>query len=131
MQKPNEFSRTLKATLYRIASTSRLHHRITHYAGTNGDLKKDARFLSGEWESPYAAIAWGIYERAVLDHFGMGTGTHGFGKKPIYRNDTAKTGMITRNDGKQVNILELLGIDPIWAKNQLKTAVDYTCKQAA
>jgi len=131
----NELSNTLKAVLYRIASMSPMHTRVTELTyvqkGRNRPKTHKTKGVSSEWSTPEHHLVWSIYERAVYDHFGLGTGTHGFGRNPVFRNETAKTGLITLSTGKSVNVLELLGIDPDWARAQIKTAITYNNKKAA
>lgn len=131
MRKRTEFERALQVTLYRIACASPRQTRAVLYQPSKG-YEIPARFQTAEWSTAEAAIVWAIYERAVYDHFGIGTGSHGFGVNPVYRNETITTGEITLSTGKRINILELLGIDTSWAVAQLQTAVNYTkMKEAA
>jgi hypothetical protein len=131
MRKKSEFERALQVTLYRIACASPRQARAMQYRESRGS-DVTARGLTTDWNTPEAAIVWAIYERAVYDNFGIGTGSHGFGVNPVHRNETVKTGEITLSTGKRVNILELLGIDPEWAVEQLQKAINYTkLKEAA
>lgn len=131
MRKKTEFERSIKVTLYRIACSSPLQHRALHHKTEQG-IDRWAHWMSSDWSSPEALFLWSVYERAVFDYVGMGTAKHGFGKNPVYRNETAETGAITLATGKRVNILEVLGIDPSYAWAQLEKAMNYTkMKEAA
>lgn len=135
MRLRTEFERSIKVTLYRIACASNLQRRTV----LNEDAKdaatameRNSRWMTSEWESPEAMFLWAIYERAVYDYVGMGTAKHGFGKNPVWRNETAETGNIKLPNGKRVNILEILGIEPAYAWSQLMKAMNYTkLKEAA
>jgi len=131
MRLRTEFERSIKVTLYRIACASPLQHRAIHHKdGQSLDIW--AYWMTSDWTSPEAMFLWAIYERAVYDYVGMGTAKHGFGKNPVWRNDTAETGNIKLPNGKRVNILEILGIEPTYAWSQLMKAMNYTkMKEAA
>lgn len=131
MRYGTEFERSIKVTLYRIACGSSLQRR-TMLNETNREVDRNTPWMTSDWSSPEASLIWHIYERAVYDYVGMGTGKQRFGNNPVLRNETAETGLVTLSGGKQVNILELLGIDPNWAWAQIRTAINYTkMKEAA
>jgi hypothetical protein len=84
-----------------------------------------------EWEKPEQAFLWAIYERAVLDAFGV-AGYRGYDLAKQDRSRTSSTGFIRTPQGRKVNILELLDISPQWATEQLQVLNDYTkLKEAA
>lgn len=130
MRLRTEFERSIKVTLYRIACASPLQHRAVHHK-VEQSIDRWSHWMTSEWTSPEALFLWSIYERAVFDYVGMGTAKHGFGKNPVYRNETAETGVITLPKGKRVNILEILGIEPTYAWAQLEKAMNYAMMKEA
>jgi hypothetical protein len=135
MRYGTEFERSIKVTLYRIACASSLQRRtMLNEASKDAskEMERNSPWMTSEWSSPEANLLWHIYERAVYDYVGMGTGKQRFGNNPAYRNDTAETGNITLSNGNQMNILVLLDISPAWSWAQIQTAINYTkMKEAA
>ncbi|MBB3227018.1 hypothetical protein FHW69_001619 [Luteibacter sp. Sphag1AF] len=111
----------IKAALSRIAMTSDLCSR---------EQRRPNDAICG-WNSGEAALLFGLYERAVLDHFGVHCGNRLTDLEFPSAEVTAKTGFIKTRKGGRVNILELLGIEPAWAWAQIQRAADYTERKAA
>lgn len=75
-----------------------------------------------DWNPPEAGVAWAIYEMAVYDTNNTKRGgTYGMNNEEVLSAwDTAQTGNVTFTDGKKVNLLEALGIDPGWARETME-----------
>lgn len=100
----------VRAALARVRSSSALHERGPH------------------WLFPEAALLWAVWVKAVMDHVGMSYYTlNGVDLSSARR--TAMTGVVVKPNRKEVNALELLGIDPAWAFSQVTAALEY--KEAA
>ena len=114
-------SNNIKAALAHIATASPMHHK--------GDGLPEDRVA--DWVSGEAALAFAMYERAVMDYFGFQCGNKVTEReKPTARLMAVKGYIVTAKGPK--NILEQLGINPAWAWTQLQTAVNYTkLKEAA
>lgn len=116
----HEFKQAVNAALYRIALSSPLAYR----------LPGPSTGLGLHWNRGEYALLWAIYVRAVYDQLGINIMFGGCGPKFV-PNDTCSTGTITLSNGKRRNLLELLGIDPVWARAQLKIAINYTQQKEA
>lgn len=113
--------KNIKAALAYVASTSRYNTRVP---------RRPEDFTSG-WHTGESALAFALYERAVMDYFGRQCGNPITPAEHPTAKVTAMTGVIRKPDGSRVNILELLGIDPQWAWQQIETANNHTEKVAA
>lgn len=70
-----------------------------------------------EWNPPEAAVAWAIYERAVLDAHGFTSG-HKLDEESMHdARYTAETGCIILDGVGSYDLLSALGIDNEWACN--------------
>lgn len=128
MKFQTEKERAIRAALYRIAMSSK---QATRFAWTDAEGKaRSSNSMTFRWHTAEQDLIWSIYERAVFDEAGLVMRFMGKNVTPI-PNDTARTGLIRLPSGRQVNILELLGIDPEWARNQIDAAHNYMLKQAA
>jgi hypothetical protein len=102
---------TLMATLKNIRATSPM-------------------WRDGEWHPREAAIMWSIWLQAVQDV------ANPYGAPPQSApdrdsaHDTARTGNIRLPDGRTVNALELIEIDPEWAWARIRKTLDYLAEAA-
>ena len=95
-----------------------------HYTMIPHDRALGSREDSPEWNPPEAGLAWAIFERAALDHYVTGSGSRCSGARVTdIREGTAKvtalTGLVGLPNGRKVNILESIGIEPEWACGKL------------
>lgn len=123
----HEFKRSVIATLYRIATASKFAERTAIYQ-SEAERVIASTHLTLQWEKEEQALIWAIYQKAVFDQLGISIRIKRVTRIP---NDTAFTGEITLYTGRRVNLLELLGIDPAWAAEQLDTLLNYTQRKAA
>lgn len=128
----HEYKRAVHTALYRIAMASRFAERTKLYVEMK-EVTEPSHALSLSWQTNEQAFIFAIYERAVFDEFGINIKLdRRRGVVPAaIPNETARTGLITLPSGKRTNILELLGIEPAWAAEQLEAVTHYTQKKAA
>lgn len=110
----------IKAALAHIATASPLYHKCT---GVPEDRVAD-------WVSGEAALAFAMYERAVLDYLGFQCGNRVTDRERPTAKLMAVKGFIVTPHGPK-NVLEQLGINPSWAWAQIQTAVNYSKMKAA
>lgn len=73
-----------------------------------------------EWNPPEAAVAWAIYERAVLDAHGFTSGQKLDEGDMRSASLAARTGLIRFESGEEYSLLSALGIDEEWALGVIK-----------
>lgn len=89
-------------------------------------IRNVSRFYAAGWKSSEAALIWTIYAKSVVDHFMDG---NAWSRLSEHDKRTAAytvhTGMIVLPNGESRNVLELLHIDPEWARRQIEIAFAY------
>jgi hypothetical protein len=111
----------INAALQRVRKASPfcrtiMEHQTGEDVGVTGEGRPD-------WNPPEAGVAWAIYEQAVYDT----NKTRGKGKIAKMNNEetisawhTADTGNITTSSGKVINLFDLLGINPEYARDTMR-----------
>lgn len=82
------------------------------------------KWIEGEWTSGAHALAWGVYEQAVRDVYGLlkdrRLGDHDRRTALM----TVRHGVIVDNEGAPRDILGHLGICPLWARGAIESSIE-------